>query len=235
MTLPRTISLIIVLLLAGQLCFAQSDSTSRKQYRVEVIAFQYQGPDSSSGEEFDQLIVETYLPGARFNMDEYNRVQATVSHTQLVQLRGALERLSSRPQYSVLAASAWVQPLLSQRQAVDVPLGDFRAATGAGSSSGQSASPRVTGTVRIYGGQLLFADLDLRVTLSRRPGAGSVPEQSADATSTGDGSFGRTRLDDGLRSFRISEQRRIKLDEVHYFDHPHIGAVLSVTRYQGGQ
>lgn len=235
MTLPRTISLITVLLLAGQLCFAQSDTTSRKQYRVEVIAFQYRGPDSSGGEEFDRLIVENYLPGARFDIDRYNRVQETVSYTQLAQLRNTLERLRSRPQYSVLAASAWVQPLLSQRQAVDVPLGDFRGASGSGSSSGQSDSPQVAGTVRIYGGHLLFADVDLRVTLPRRPGAGSAPEQSVGAQSTGDGSFGRTRLDDGLRTLRISEQRRIKLDEVHYFDHPHIGAVLSVTRYQGGQ
>lgn len=235
MTLPRTISLITVLLLAGQLCFAQSDSTSRKQYRVEVIAFQYRGPDSSGGEEFDRLVVENYLPGPRFDMDQYNRVQETVTYTQPVQLRSALERLRSRPQYSVLAASAWVQPLLSERQAVDVPLGDFRGASSSGSSSGQSDSPQVAGTVRIYGGHLLFADVDLRVTLPRRPGADSVPERSEDAQSTGGGSFGRTRLDDGRRTFRISEQRRIKLDEVHYFDHPHIGAVLSVTRYQGGQ
>lgn len=233
MTLARTISLITVLLLAGQLCFAQSDSTSRKQYRVEVIAFQYQGPDSSSGEEFDRLVVENYLPGTRFDMGEYNRVRETVSFTQPVRLRDALQRLRGRPQYSVLAASAWVQPLLSQSQAVDVPLGDF-SVTGSG-SSGQSTSPQVAGTVRIYGGQLLFADFDLRVTLPRRPGAGAASGQSAGAPSTGGGNFGRTRLDDGLRTFRISERRRIKLNEVHYFDHPHIGAVLSVTRYQGGQ
>lgn len=233
MTLLRTISFITVLLLAGQPCFAQSDSTSRKQYRVEVIAFQYQGPDSSSGEEFDRLVVEHYLPGARFDMGEYNRVRDTVSFTQPVRLRDALQRLRSKPQYSVLAASAWVQPLLSQGEAVDVPLGDL-SVTGSG-SSGQSASPRTAGTVRIYGGRLLFADVELRVTLPRRPGAGAAAGQSAGAPSTGGGSFGRTRLDDGLRTFRISERRRIKLNEVHYFDHPHIGVVLSVSRYQGSQ
>lgn len=237
MNLPRVFSLVALSFLAGQPCLAQTDesgSTSGPEYRVEVIAFQYLGPDSSGGESLDLLTVEDYLPGSSFDIDEYNRVQETVSYTNVGRLGNALERLRTSPQYSVLAASAWVQPLLSQRQAVDVPLeGDAPASTDTlQGSARQPAAPRLKGTVRVYGGQLLFVDVDIRAALPRRPGGQAVPEQPIDASGNPDAGSGGIRLGDGFRSYRISETRRIKLDEIHYFDHPYIGAVISVTRHQ---
>lgn len=237
MILSRVFSLIVVVVLAGQPCFAQSEQSdsTRKQYQVEVIVFQYQGPDTTAGEDVDRLVVEDYLPRASFDMDEYNRVRQTVSFTNIAQLGGALQRLRSSAQYSVLAASAWVQPLLSRNEAVDVPLGDGASAS-AGSlegSSGGALSPQLAGFVRIHGGHLLFADLELRAALPGRPGRQSLSQESLGASGSRDTRFGRTRLDDGYDTFRLSEKRRIKLDEIHYFDHPYIGAVLSVTRYEG--
>lgn len=238
MTLSRVFSLAAVLLLAGQSCFAQteeSDSTPKIQYHVEVIAFQYQGPDTSAGEDVDRLLVENYLPGGSFDIDEYNRVRETVSYTNVVQLGSALERLRASPQYSVLAASAWEQPLLSQSEAVSVPLGYEPPASSdsSGEYSRTRASPGLTGSVRIYGGHLLFANMELRATLPRRAPADEGSGQSFSASSAERGAdSGRTRLGDRFQSFRISETRRIKLEEVHYFDHPYIGAILSVTRYE---
>lgn len=235
MILSRALSLVIVVLFAGQPCFAQSDSSSRKQYRVEVIAFHYQGPDTSAGEEVDRLMVENYLPGASFDMEKYNRVRQIASFTNMVRLGGALERLRSSPQYSVLAATSWVQPLLSRNEAVEVPLGDSAPATSASleGAAGRATSPRVSGFVRIHGGHLLFADLNLRAMLPRRPGRDTSSNDSFGSSEDRGSGFGGTRLDDGYESFRISETRRIKLDEIHYFDHPYIGAVLSVTRHDG--
>lgn len=219
----------------AQACFAQSDdagSSSRPEYRVEVIAFQYRGPDSSGGERLDRLLVEDYLPGASFDIDEYNRVQQTVSFTGIGRLGGTLERLRASPQYAVLAASAWIQPLLSEREAVDVPLEGEAASSGDSQQdrSRRSAAPRLQGSVRIYGGQLLFVDMDIQAALPRRQSGGQASKQSMDASGDRETGFGRTPLDDGLETYRISETRRIKLDEIHYFDHPFIGAVLSVTR-----
>lgn len=233
--MPRFVSLIAIFLLTSQACFAQSEeagSSSTKQYHVEVIAFQYQGPDSSGGESLDRLIVEEYLPEPAFDVDEYNRVQDVVSYTGFKQLGRALERLRASPQYSVLAASAWIQPLLSEREAVDVPLAGEAASSGDSQQglSRRSAAPRLQGSVRIYGGQLLFVDMDIRAALPRRQSGGPVAGQRVDASGDRETGVGRAPLDDGLESYRISETRRIKLDEIHYFDHPFIGAVLSVTR-----
>jgi len=230
MNFPRALSFIAVLLLAVPTCFAQSEDSgaaSRIRYHVEVIAFQYQGPDTAAGEQLDRVLVESYLPEPGFDIDEYNRVRETVSYTGVTQLSGALERLRASPQYSVLAASAWVQPLLSQRQSVAVPVGeDYPGATSAGPSGG-AVSNQTTGSVRIFGDHLLFVDMNLLASLARAPATAS--------DSFGGASSGAAAARDagGLRSYRISERRRIKLEEVHYFDHPYIGALLHVSRYQG--
>jgi len=243
MSVSRILFLFGALLLAAGPGFAQSeqsDDSSRTMYHVEVIAFEYRGPDSSAGEEFDRILVSEYLPRAPFDFDEYNRVRELVSYTELTQLGGALERLRASPQYSVMAAAAWVQPLLSQSEAVEVPLGydsgasiDTLDSPSAGPSPGP-APPQLTGSVRIYGDHLLFVDIDLRASLPRRQDApGSGPEQASDGAGDGGTGFERTRLGSGLASFRISQRRRIKLEEAHYFDHPYIGAILLVTRYEG--
>lgn len=236
----RIVFSVFAALLTAQPGFAQSDqqgaSTSQIRYHVEVIAFEYQGPDTAAGEDTDRLLVQNYLPDAPFDIDEYNRVQKTVSYTNITDLGGALERLRASPQYSVLAASAWVQPLLGHNQAVDVPLGDdFRGASGSQQDASRGPmSSRLTGSVRIYGDQLLFVDMRLHATLPRRAPVGGGTGQSRDASATGAGDeYGRRPLDDGLRSYRIEETRRIKLEEAHYFDHPYIGAVLYVRRYEG--
>lgn len=230
MIMSRIVSLIAVCLLAGQTCFAQSvdtGSSSTKRYHVEVITFQYQGADTSGGESLRRLTVEEYLPEPAFDIDEYNRVREVVSFTGFKQLGRALERLRASPRYAVLSASAWVQPLLSQNRAVDVRLGeDAPASPDLLQDARGSAVRQVSGSVRVYGDHLLFVDLDLRARLPNR----ASPDQPS---GSGDSPAGRVRLDDAHDTFAITESRRIKLDEIHYFDHPYIGAIVSVTRYQG--
>ncbi|HSH40994.1 MAG TPA: CsiV family protein [Arenicellales bacterium] len=233
MNLSRALSLLSVLALAAQTCFAQSEdagSQPRIRYHVEVIAFQYQGADTAAGERFDRVLVESYLPEAGFDVDEYNRVRETVSYTSVTQLAGALERLRASPRYSVLAASAWVQPLLSQRQSVAVPFGqDYGSIAAAGSSPGAGAN-QVAGSVRIFGDHLLFVDMNLLASLAGPASSATGSDSSAGAA----GALDVDRNPYGARVYRISERRRIKLEEAHYFDHPHLGALVYVSRYQGG-
>lgn len=230
MITPRVIALVAVCLLAGPPSFAQSEATgssSNKQYHVEIIAFHYQGPDTSGGETLRRLVVEEYLPEPAFNIDEYNRVQEVVSYTGFKQLGGALERLRANPRYAVLSASAWVQPLLAQNRAVDVRVGeDAPASSEVLQDARGSAVPQMAGSLRVYGDHLLFVDLSLR---ARFPNRASPAQSSGD----GDASSGRTRLEDAYEVYAINETRRIKLDEIHYFDHPYIGAIVSVTRHEG--
>lgn len=39
---------------------------------------------------------------------------------------------------------------------------------------------------------------------------------------------------EGLRQHRLTERRRLRRDELHYFDHPRFGVLARVTRVDGG-
>ena len=61
---------------------------------------------------------------------------------------------------------------------------------------------RIQGAVRVYRTSLIFVDIALGLT--------------------------DVLLDPGLPLFFINEKRRVKFKEVHYFDHPRFGALLTV-------
>lgn len=262
----RLTALFVAFLAAGQLCFAQSGQTDAapaegetpspgKKYHVEVIAFQYRGPDSTGGERFDRLFVEEYLPREPFDIDDYNRVNELLTHARVARLAGPLERLRSDPQFEVMLATAWVQPLLDKAEAIDVPLGAAsRPGYGTGATTygtsqdpGSAAQPeeprepapfrepsasRISGSLRVYGDYLLFVNLNLKATVERRQSAEPQRRETSGLTTI----IGSSRSAEDASPYQalgISERRRIKLDEVHYFDHPYIGAIVSVTRYEG--
>lgn len=242
MSYLRVCFVVFSLLVAGSPVFAQSNESEPestdggekapgKQYRVEVITFQYLGPDSSAGESFDRVPVEKYLPSEPFNIDAYNRIREAVAYTDVRDLAGALERLRANSYYTVMSSSAWIQPLLDRSEAVEVPLGDEGQEPGDALRDGfnEPAPARVSGTLSVYGDYLLFVDLDLAAVLPGRGGSGSGYRQYSGASGTGGDSLPGSRND----VFRISERRRIKLEEFHYFDHPYMGAIVSVTRYEG--
>lgn len=182
------------------------------------------------------MFVEDYFPPEPFDIEEYHRVRENVSYTEIVHLSDALERLRLAPQYSVMVHTAWVQPLLGKDEAIDVPLGYAARSTTSSLHSGspEPVSPRMSGSLRVYGDYLLFVDLELKASLPRRAGAQSDEEAQATSFTSiigGTGAAG-TEAADAFEVFRISEKRRIKLEEFHYFDHPYIGAIVSVTRYE---
>lgn len=231
----------------------------RKEYLVEIIVFRYLGPDSSAGEDFDSLYVSDYFPPAPFDIEEYTRVREAVSYTELDYLSDALERLSADRQYAVMTKLAWVQPLLNKEEAIDVEIGDGAPASNlypdtdtpaVGSENqepGQNLDQKLregldrelqqelSGTVRVYGDYLLFVDLDLRAELPREPGGPDMasPGESGFETIIGSGTAASRETAPRSNVFHIAEKRRIKLEEFHYFDHPYIGAIVSVTRHEG--
>lgn len=236
MSLSRLYVIIIGLAAAVPAVFAQdteSDAASdRKQYRVEVITFQYLGPDTAAGEQFDGVHVQRYLPSDSFDIDEYNRIRETVSYTGLARLSSALDKLRSHPYYSVLSTAGWVQPLLSPGEAVAVPLGESgqSGADAAQSGSTGSARAQVSGTLSVYGGRLLYASLDLEATLPGQSASGQAAGGSSTATRSR--SLSETAAGAGIGAFRLAETRRIKLNQYHYFDHPYMGAIVSVSRHE---
>lgn len=246
MRLLRTLVLLVIVFSPASVCLGQSDqanapaagddqSEEKKQYQVEIIAFQYRGADSSGGEEFDTLFVEDYFPPKPFDIDEYTRVREAISYTQLTYLADALERLRLDPLYTVMLDVAWVQPLLNKDEAVDVPVG-YEGRTSTYSLHAGSREPvatRLSGSVRVYGDYFLFVDLDLRLTVPPRIGNNRPSEGKFDSPTFGSLTAEQSSSQpDKVKVFHISEKRRIKLDEIHYFDHPRIGALVSVTRYE---
>lgn len=67
----------------------------------------------------------------------------------------------------------------------------------------------VLGTLKVRSGTYLYVDLDLAYSIT--PGSLSMGTKSG-------------------KLARLTESRRIKLNEIHYFDHPLFGAIVRVVR-----
>jgi len=225
--------------------FASSSQAQQDiKYQVEIITFQYLGVDTSKGEVFDTYLIEDYLPRPTFDIDKYNVLRENVSYVTLSSLSETLEKLQSDKDYRVLNYSSWIQPLLNKKQAIKVPLGfgEYSARDSLGTRT--RFAPQITGNITVYGDYLLFIDLDLRAVIPEQ-GFSSNFYPDTNATNLEDSNppagtvFGfnntlpqTTPISSPFRTYKLSEKRRIKLDEFHYFDHPYIGAISYVTRHQ---
>ncbi len=83
------------------------------------------------------------------------------------------------------------------------------------------------GTVRIRSASLLYVDLDM--VLFRSPASDSVviPEQVTDPQLTGS-----MVPEKPAEYVRLTESRRVRLNDLQYFDHPRFGVILQVGRYE---
>lgn len=83
----------------------------------------------------------------------------------------------------------------------------------------ESAEPislyQLDGTARLYSRRYLHLTLDLRWTQLAEGGAASSGELLPESA---------------LRSFRLNETRRMRRDQLHYFDHPRFGVLARVVR-----
>ena len=76
---------------------------------------------------------------------------------------------------------------------------------------------QLDGTVQLYSRRYLHLDLDLRWT--QLIDGGTVPA-------------GELLPETTLRSFRLRESRRTRRGQLHYFDHPRFGVLVTVNRLQ---
>jgi len=195
---------------------AQADPGAR-WYKVELIAFERLDSQSLAGE------VWPVDPG---QPDRHNAVQLKPSDNAAPV---AFERLG-RKDYSLgphlwslsrtrsgvrpLIHRAWVQPIGSARGATAVYLRSSgsvdtnEAATpDAGVDSGPAA--RMEGTITLSRSRFLHVHVDL---LLRRPGPPADNERP------------------GVRTYRLQANRRMRVGELHYIDHPAMGLIIKVAR-----
>jgi hypothetical protein len=124
--------------------------------------------------------------------------------TQFYTLDNIRGGLAAAPGYSVLFHRAWRQLAYDRSSAIDYPVHSF-------ADNGRDS---VEGTVTLIVERYLHLDLDLLLMKagSSRPvlysdGPGSVP------------------------AYRLSEKRRVRSSELHYFDHPQFGVIARITPY----
>ncbi len=104
--------------------------------------------------------------------------------------------------YELLKRMAWVQAASSKSEAPTVSI-----------ESGNV----LAGTLRFYEKQLLFIELDLRFNRPLTSIPGTTVPYSAHVYRTPD--------------FTIKQTRRVKINEIHYFDHPYFGALVKASRW----
>lgn len=123
--------------------------------------------------------------------------------------------------HGILHSASWIQPAHVYQNA---PLISF----------GTVDSSLPYGIIRVYKTSLIFADIDIQYSPIRQKvfandNIVTDANESENADSNGQLISTETNLEDQQPHFFISEKRRLKFKEIHYFDHPRFGVILSVV------
>ncbi len=211
------IRIALLLCLAGLLplwSVARADPADH-WYKVELIAFERLDGPSAGGEVWptdpeqpdwhNAVALQPNTSGEPIPFERLARKDDELG-PHLWSLSRA--RSGVRP----LIHRAWVQPIGPARAASAVYLRssgsvDTDEAAGAGRDIGATA--RMEGTITLSRSRFLHAHVDL---LLRRPGASK--ENGAA----------------GMQTYRLQADRRMRVGELHYIDHPAMGLLIKVTR-----
>ncbi len=225
----------------GLFTFSSDQARAVDWYRVEVVVFAYTEPDAADEWWYEapglppraqtiSLLTATAAPAAGA-VAETTAPQRLVPYLALPRqehrLAAVRRALAQSREYRPLLHVAWQQPGLNAQEVRAVRLHNLRRTLPASlpqSQTGEtpaSAAPQYlppvqdfTGQVRLRAARFLHLDVDLAYfpDLSGPPQPLSVPpRQSADYV-------------------RLTESRRIKLEQLHYFDHPLFGVIIQVSR-----
>ncbi|MEM7194768.1 MAG: CsiV family protein [Pseudomonadota bacterium] len=191
-----------------------------RDYEIELIIFQNAKGDQYEGERWSMQSSARQENETRIQ-SLVGRADTVASSSQLSRLDGVRSNLA-RSGHRILRTIRWRQPSAVYQNAPLVALG-------------VPGSPLDLGFIRIYKTSLIFADIDLKVRLERiglpQP-VSSELTQTAELSSNPSLNSVENTLQPApvarIQDFFLSEKRRLKFKEVHYFDHPLFGAILGV-------
>ena len=203
-------------------------------YQVEVIIFDRLTPDAG-GEQWrdtpfilpddpvDPRVVEA--PAEALQPAPYSLLPPARHR-----LGGIYNVLRREAEYQPLLHLSWQQPAATGRQARHVRLRHPAPADPAATATAEPMfieqlirpRPEIDGVIRIRAGFYLHADIDLSRFRVIPPANKILPAPPVDEAA-GPEAIQKTRLE-------LKETRRIKLNEIHYFDHPMYGVILQVSR-----
>ena len=234
-----------ILLISCCLLPVTRTATAADWFEVEAVLFEYTEPDAGGEWWYENpglpsrhqsigLIMDTAAPvkGATpESAEEAELMPYLALPEQAYRLGGVRRVLELSAEYRPLLHVAWQQPGLGVRDVRSIHLDNTRfeektAEPDEAPADAEAEQPEYTppdkvfdGTIRLRRSRFLHLDVDFAYfpEVLEQPGLDS-PE----------GSAGRGRLPASY--VRLTESRRVKPDELHYFDHPLFGLIVQVRK-----
>lgn len=180
---------------------APATSSDDKSYELEVLVFENKSTELAGEEQWPPFL-DAVDAGTKDAAEPDNAKPGS-------RLEAAAAALRADPRYRVLAHKTWTQFAEAKKDSLPVRISDGDA-------------KELDGSVRLYVSRFLHLDIDLALRGSEaiqpfklEPGSTLAP---LPATPT-----------PGVALYKISEGRRVKSKEIHYFDHPKFGALVYIN------
>ena len=197
-----TFGLIAALFLFTPTLYAAA--TSGPDYEVEVLVFKNDMPELEGKEIWSPERVDMTLP----EIDSASKAADTSSEE--TDLGKAALAMSEKPGYVILAHKRWSQTADAKSTS---PL--MRISTDSGD---------LDGTLVFYLSRFLHVEVKMLLKdMNGSDGAGSAAGKSDPAND------GKTTAENQLMAYRITESRRVRSNEINYFDHPKFGVLVQIT------
>ncbi|MBN3560606.1 CsiV family protein [Aliamphritea spongicola] len=239
--------ILITLSLTVSLAASQAWAAT-SNYKVEVMVFSYEGSDTLDDEAWPEITSIPEVPNARsLGYRENGSGYFTRLGRNSLSMTRRQAALSNSPDYRVLFHEAWIQPVGSTKGRHTIRI--------TGGSILDNGLYELDGYISVDKGRYLhfrnnlFINRQLTPAQSQRlirmnqpaPEAVTEPEQPAISTVFGD-SPETTIINDiptnnivaDFLTAQMESGRRMRRDEVHYIDHPLMGILVYITRYEPG-
>jgi len=206
-------------LLLGSLLLLFSNLVYAKWYQVEMVVFEHLATDTS-GEMWNSDDVPDYRNTIELVTDASGSNAFKMLPSSRYKLGGVNKVLKLSSGYRPVYHVAWQQPELRKSRAKKVHI--------------KNPEAKINGTVNLRGGHLLHLDLNISyfVDLYTESVTSFTEENISVAGEDVEGTEADEEIIMSGTYAQMKETRRIKLNELHYFDHPLFGVIMRVTRLE---
>lgn len=194
------------------------------QYTVEVLVFtasNYAFDRNTTGNEIwkedSKRALSNIIPQNKSAKTPKNSKNDPITFNTGKKLTDYLNLLKQNSNYQILKYISWSQPTLSKKRSPKVP---FSSAREDDNDLPSEIHSDLEGSVKFYLGS--FLQLDLNLTYS--------PQSDLNLESSDDATKDSTDLHGTMvrGKYTIREKRRVRIDEINYFDHPMFGVIAMV-------
>lgn len=229
-TVRKSVFLLLATLMPGvastQEGLPEEEPAAIQFFSVELIVFRYEDdrtvgseifppdpvePDAGEYELIDELAVE---PLQRRNPNQFDLAPVLLPEDQLG-MQDVIDQLQRLDAYTPILHVGWIQPGLSQGDAVPMPVTAFG-----------PPPAGLEGSFSLYLGRYLHLVVDLALT---EPHAAA--EFADESGAVREFEYSLPPLNGPVR-YRIQEDRILKSGELRYFDHPKFGVLAKVLRVE---